>query len=234
MNELELSKRLKKVVDYIPVNSRIADIGSDHAYLPCYAVQNQIASYAVAGEVVKGPFESAKHQIAKTHLSHKIDVRFGDGLSVLKPEDAVTTIVIAGMGGALIRSILEEGAEKLSNVTDLILQPNVAAWQIRDWAEKNGWQIISEAILREDNKIYEILYLKRAKKELRYSMSQKLFGPLLLQEKSPVFRSKWEHEKMTWLRIVEAIKNSAVLTDTNKKRLEELENNIKLVEEVLK
>lgn len=234
MNEVQLSKRLEKVVTYISPGSRIADIGSDHAYLPCYAVNNGLASYAIAGEVVKGPYESARQQVAKTALTAKIDVRFGDGLAVIDPTDNIDTIVIAGMGGALIRSILEAGASKLMTAKELVLQPNVAAWQIRDWAEKNHWKIVSEAILREDNKIYEVLHLKRAAEQVSYNESEKLFGPCLLQEKNTVFREKWLHEKENWQKIGAAIRKSAVLSEANKKRLKELENNIQLAEEVLK
>lgn len=79
------------------------------------------------------------------------------------------------MGGALIRTILEEGAAKLAGVTKLILQPNIAAWQLREWSEQNNWLITSEAILREDNKIYEIMVLAPSKNQL-LGLSKKYFS----------------------------------------------------------
>lgn len=84
MNEEQLSKRLEKVASYITKNERIADIGSDHAYLPCFAVKNQTASFAIAGEVVDGPFQSAQKQVRSSGLTEQIDVRKGNGLAVIE------------------------------------------------------------------------------------------------------------------------------------------------------
>lgn len=76
------------------------------------------------------------------------------------------------MGGTLIRTILEEGATKLNGVTKLILQPNIAAWQLREWSEQNNWSITSEAILREDNKIYEIIVLEPSEKPVTWTKQE--------------------------------------------------------------
>ncbi|HAT55745.1 MAG TPA: tRNA (adenine(22)-N(1))-methyltransferase TrmK, partial [Lactobacillus sp.] len=125
MDADHLSKRLAAVASYVPKSARIADIGSDHAYLPVYlAKRNQIA-FAVAGEVVDGPFENAVSEIAAQRLTDKIDARLGDGITVLRPEDRIDTIVIAGMGGTLISDILERGWQHLSGQERLVLQPNV-------------------------------------------------------------------------------------------------------------
>ncbi|MHC8522589.1 tRNA (adenine(22)-N(1))-methyltransferase [Rossellomorea sp. H39__3] len=159
MNSEKLSKRLETVVSYIPKNSTIADIGSDHAYLPCYAVQAGIAASAIAGEVVKGPFESALKQVKLNALENQVDVRLGDGLDVLRPGE-VDCITIAGMGGTLIASILEKGKDKVENAR-LILQPNVSAVSIRVWLMDNGWSLTNEEILEEDGKIYEVLVAEK-------------------------------------------------------------------------
>ncbi len=86
MNEVKLSKRLEEVVREIPVGSTVADIGSDHAHLPCYTIINNIATKAVAGEVVDGPFRSAQATVAESGLQDKVDVRKGNGLAVIEPE----------------------------------------------------------------------------------------------------------------------------------------------------
>ncbi|HAB7702792.1 TPA_asm: tRNA (adenine(22)-N(1))-methyltransferase TrmK [Listeria monocytogenes] len=234
MNEEQLSKRLEKVASYITKNERIADIGSDHAYLPCFAVKNQTASFAIAGEVVDGPFQSAQKQVRSSDLTEQIDVRKGNGLAVIEKKDAIDTIVIAGMGGTLIRTILEEGAAKLAGVTKLILQPNIAAWQLREWSEQNNWLITSEAILREDNKVYEIMVLAPSEKPVTWTKQEIFFGPCLLKEQSAIFKSKWRHEANTWQNIIQTISNNQPVSTENQAKIRELEHKIALVEDVLK
>ena len=91
--QLQLSNRLATVAKYIEKGNFLADIGSDHAYLPVYCVQREKVKKAIAGEVVKGPFESARNTVSQYGLSHQIDVRLGDGLDVLK-DDMVDSITI--------------------------------------------------------------------------------------------------------------------------------------------
>lgn len=234
MNEEQLSKRLEKVASYITNNERIADIGSDHAYLPCFAIKNKTASFAIAGEVVDGPFKSAQKQVRSLGLTGQIDVRKGNGLAVIEKEDAIDTIVIAGMGGTLIRTILEEGATKLSGVSKLILQPNIAAWQLREWSEKYNWLITSEAILREDNKIYEIIVLEPSEKPVEWTKQEVFLGPCLIKEQSAIFKSKWHHEAKTWHNIIQTISSNQPISDENQVKIRELEHKITLVEDVLK
>ncbi|MBA3925247.1 tRNA (adenine(22)-N(1))-methyltransferase [Listeria rustica] len=231
MNEQQLSERLEKVVSYVPVGSRIADIGSDHAYLPCYAVQQGQVEFAIAGEVVEGPFQSATKQVRSLGLTEEIAVRKGDGLAVMEPEDAIETIVIAGMGGALIRSILEADAAKLVGVKRVVLQPNIAAHQLREWGEVNQWALTAEAILREDNKIYEILVLEPSENKVVYSDAERLLGPFLMREKSAVFQTKWEHELSNWKGIQAKIDASNV---KNAAKLAELDAKIRIIEDVLR
>lgn len=109
MNHLELSKRLEKVGEFVPEAARLADIGSDHAYLPVALMLKGKITFAVAGEVVQGPFDSAQKQVRKNGLEEKIIVRLADGLAAIKPEDQINAVTIAGMGGSLIKDILEAG-----------------------------------------------------------------------------------------------------------------------------
>ena len=169
MNAQKLSKRLETVASFVPTGAVIADIGSDHAYLPCYLVHKGIASRAIAGEVVKGPYESAVRQVRTEGLTQSITVRLADGLAAIQEEDHVNTVTIAGMGGPLIVSILEKHPASLKNVTRLILQPNIHAKVIREWAIANGWAILDEVILEEDDKIYEVLVLQRGPETLNRS-----------------------------------------------------------------
>jgi len=230
MNAQKLSKRLETVAKFVPTGAVVADIGSDHAYLPCYLIHRGIASYAVAGEVVKGPYESAVGQVQKEGLSEKIKVRLANGLAAVEKDDHVDTITIAGMGGPLIVSILEKHPEKLQGVTRLILQPNIHAKVIREWALAHNWAILDEEILEEDDKIYEILVLQRSQMEL--TELEVLVGPKLMQRKSATFIKKWSREKENWQRVLQSIEGADQTPEIDEKRAE-LSTLIRLVEGVL-
>ncbi|PEN02826.1 tRNA (adenine(22)-N(1))-methyltransferase [Bacillus wiedmannii] len=234
MNEVKLSKRLEEVVREIPVGSTVADIGSDHAYLPCYAIINNIATKAVAGEVVEGPFRSAQATVAESGLQDKVDVRKGNGLAVIAPGE-VDVITVAGMGGALIRDILESGKGKLEGVTRLILQPNIAAHHIREWFIENGWELIHEKIVKEDGKIYEILVGERGNIASPYSENKQaelFMGPFLIKEKSEAFVEKWEGELKNFQNILKQLERAADSEETKAKRAE-VEAKMKMIGEVL-
>jgi len=152
MNSGKLSRRLESVAAFIPAGTVLADIGSDHAYLPVFCVKDGSVTAAVAGEVAEGPYHSAQKQVEKAGLTEKISVRKGDGLEILAPGEA-GCITIAGMGGALIASILDRGKAKLNGKETLILQPNTGSHIVRGWLAENGWAITGEDILEEDGKI---------------------------------------------------------------------------------
>ncbi|MBT2690445.1 tRNA (adenine-N(1))-methyltransferase [Bacillus sp. ISL-47] len=233
MNTDKLSQRLEAVTNYIPSGARLADIGSDHAYLPCYAVKKGIVPFAIAGEVVEGPFQSAKRQVEMEELVGQISVRKGNGLEVIN-HDEVDCITIAGMGGALIAAILEEGKSKLSSVQRLVLQPNLSAISIRTWLIEHGWELIAEEILEEDGKIYEILAAEKGEALKPYKNAEQglLMGPFLMEEKSAVFQTKWLGELRNWERILMQL-GKAADTEETEKRKKELKQKIKMVEGVL-
>jgi tRNA (adenine22-N1)-methyltransferase len=234
MNHERLSTRLEHVARHIPKDSVLADIGSDHAYLPCYAVLEGLAARAIAGEVAEGPFQSAKQQVEQIRLRNKIDVRKGDGLEVLSPNEA-TCITIAGMGGTLISTILEHGKDKLEGVLRLILQPNVGANHIRTWLIENHWELVQEEILEDGEKIYEILIAEKGDPLRPYSENRDtdiLLGPFLKKEKNAVFVKKWSQEKAHWKRIRKQLEEKGENPDVEAKR-STLSRQIQLVEEAL-
>ena len=234
MNSENLSKRLHTVASYIPEGSILADIGSDHAYLPCYAVHKGMVTAAIAGEVADGPFTSASNQVRLEGFQQSISVRKGDGLDVLAPGEA-TCITIAGMGGTLISSILERGKDKLAGTKRLILQPNIQAINIRKWLIENDWELIDEAILEEDGKIYEILVAEKGNSLAPYTdkkESELLLGPFLTKECSDVFRKKWTAESKHWKNIIQQLQASGK-TDSSQEKEQQLNNYIAYVEEAL-
>lgn len=203
MAEVKLSKRLQAVADLVKSDSRLLDVGSDHAYLPTYLVQQEKIDFAISGEVVKGPYQIAKNHVAEQNLQDKIEVRLANGLAAFEEGDNISSIVIAGMGGLLISEILEAGKEKLSQVEQLILQPNNHEESLRSWLVAHDFVISSEKILLEAGKIYEIIVAEHGTSELNETELE--FGPYLSQEKSEVFRKKWNKELSTLNKILDRL-----------------------------
>ena len=187
-----ISKRLETVASFVPQESVLLDVGSDHAYLPIELVEKAHIERAIAGEVVVGPYQSAVKNVESHGLSEKIQVRLANGLAAFEESDQVSVITIAGMGGRLIASILEEGFDKLAHVERLILQPNNREDDLRSWLQDHGFQIIAESILEEAGKFYEILVVESG--QMKLSAKETRFGPFLSKEVSPVFVQKWQKE----------------------------------------
>ena len=187
-----ISKRLELVASFVPQGAVLLDVGSDHAYLPIELVERGQIEGAIAGEVVEGPYQSAVKNVESHALKEKIQVRLANGLAAFEEADQVSVITIAGMGGRLIATILEEGLEKLANVERLILQPNNREDDLRIWLQDNDFQIVAESILEEAGKFYEILVVVAG--QMKLSASDVRFGPFLSKEVSPVFIKKWQKE----------------------------------------
>lgn len=234
MNENQLSKRLETAASYIQPGARLADIGSDHAYLPCFLAQKGLIDFAIAGEVVIGPFTSAKKQIQTSNVENIVEARLGDGLSVIEVQDHIDTITICGMGGDLIARILDAGKEenKLEGVRWLILQPNNAEPKLRRWLIDNQYDIVTENILEENGKIYEIIVAKIASTEQlnSYSEDDYFFGKYLRKDKNPIFRLKWESELSKYQYILDSLKQSQ--RDVTRKEEEVQRIIIKIKEEI--
>ena len=183
---MKLGSRLAALAAFVPHGTRVADIGTDHAYLPIELVQKNIAISAVAADVHIGPYQAAKGNIENLGLNHKISVRFGDGLAVLSPGE-VDTVVIAGMGGGTIIEILNSNPEVTSSLSRLILQPMVATGLVRRWLLANEWRIIDEALVQDDGTLYEIVVAEQGgsviPEPIMYDIGMKLWDnkPELLQ-----------------------------------------------------
>ncbi|MFW8051877.1 tRNA (adenine(22)-N(1))-methyltransferase [Vagococcus fluvialis] len=232
MDYKHLSKRLHRAGEFVPEGSKLADIGSDHAYLPAYLVMNKKIISAIAGEVVEGPYQSAKNLVAELNLSSVIDVRKGDGLAVVDPKDDVTAVSICGMGGALIRDILDRGLKgnHLTGKETLILQPNIGEPTLRTWLVNHSYHIIQEDIIRENEKTYEIIVAEKVSEKVALSEKELLFGPLLLKQQGDVFLDKWQHELKQFHNILTQLEKS---TKDVSDKIAEVEQKIEFVKEVL-
>lgn len=230
MDARHLSKRLATVAKYVQEGARLADIGSDHAYLPASLILNGQISFAVAGEVVKGPFENELHEVEKLRLQDQLIPRLANGLAAIHPKDRIDTISIAGMGGSLITNILDEGQAQMKGVKRLILQPNVGELRVRTWLMNHQWQIQDEQILAEDGHTYEIIVAEPTICPVRYGKRELLFGPFLLEHPSKIFQEKWLAELG---RNQQAVVQMRKATHVPQERLAHMESKIKLIQEVL-
>ncbi len=150
---VKLSKRMERLADMVTEGSRLADVGTDHGYVPIYLYEKKRISWAAAMDIHRGPLERAKAHIREAGLEAYIETRLGDGLSSLHPGEA-DTVLIAGMGGPLTVRILSKGREKLEGVGELILQPQSEINRVRRWLLGNGFQIVREDMVLEDGKYY--------------------------------------------------------------------------------
>ena len=200
-HNIKLSKRLQAIYDLIPQSNVIADIGSDHAFLPIALVLNGKVTRAYASEVNEGPYEATVKNIEKHGVSNYVSAVLSDGVNEL--ESDVNTVSICGMGGSLIVDILDKGIEKLTHVSTLVLQPNNNEDTVRIWLMNNGFEISSEKLIEEDNRYYEII--QAVKGNSNYNKEELYFGPFLLKEKSEVFLKKWTNHKAYLNKVIENI-----------------------------
>lgn len=191
LNEHTLSMRLERVAAHVPAGARLADIGSDHGYLPVALMRRGAITAAVAGEVALTPFHAAERTVRENDLEQRITVRLANGLAAIAPEDGITAISLCGMGGETIRDILDSGKAHLSGEERLILQPNGGEQPLRHWLMENGYRILCEELLRENRFDYEIIVAERAG-PVAYTAEELYFGPLQMQARSPVFLAKWQ------------------------------------------
>lgn len=179
MYTLKLSDRLLAIANLIDKNNTIADIGTDHGYIPVYLLNNDIIQYAIAADINKGPLDNAKKEVRLNKLENKIDLRLGSGLTVLE-EGEVDEAIIAGMGGVLISEILETSKKVAKSLKKIILQPMQASDELRKYLCENGYEIIDETLVREDFRLYEIIVVKYIGKieeledEIFYEVGKKL------------------------------------------------------------
>ncbi|CAK7071310.1 class I SAM-dependent methyltransferase [Tissierella sp.] len=227
---MKLSERLLTLANLVPKNSIVADIGTDHGYIPAYLIENKISKKVIGTDISKGSLDKIIEYVKELGFEDKIDSRLGDGLEVIKPYE-VDTVIISGMGGLLIRDILEKHKEISNSIIDFILQPMVAAKELRQYLIENNFEIIKEELVKEENKYYEIIHAKKGKtfieKEIYYEIS-----PILIQNKHPLLKEYIEVKMIAAKKILKEIEG--IDTEKSKERYLILEKTIKEYEEVLR
>lgn len=151
-----LLKRLRSVADMIITNKTLADIGADHAQLSIYLLRQQLVPAIIIGELGDGPYRRALQAVQASGLAGAITVRQGDGLTVLSPGEAAT-VVLAGMGADTMVEILSHDEAKARSFQRFIFQPMSKAEVLRRYLARNGWPVIAEQLVQENNQFFQVL-----------------------------------------------------------------------------
>ncbi len=186
-----LSKRLKVVAGMVTEGNTIADIGTDHGYVPIYLVKNNICPKAYAMDINQGPIESAIKNIEAEGLSDKIVAIKSNGLAKFE-DNMAQSVVIAGMGGDLIIEILL-AAKNLDTIEELILSPHKRVDLVRRFLHKIGWKIVKEDMLIDASKFYTVLKAVKGK-DVTYTDEEYEYGKILLEEKNQDLKLYLEKE----------------------------------------
>ncbi|MCY6354872.1 tRNA (adenine(22)-N(1))-methyltransferase [Clostridium sp. ZS2-4] len=226
---MNISDRLKTIGQMVDNCESICDVGTDHAYLPIYLIQKGTCSKAIASDINKGPVEKAKINIKREGLSDRIFCRLGGGLSTIKPFE-VDGAVIAGMGGNLIRDIIEEDMNVFKSLKFMILQPVQNPEVLRQYVYEAGYDVIDEELCFDEDKYYEIIKIKYNNKPTKmdniyYEVSKKL-----IEKKHPLVEEYIGFKINKYRSILEYIDER---TESARKRKQEITNKIKKLEELL-
>lgn len=188
MKVCTLSPRLEKISELIDGSHTMADIGTDHAYLPVSLIACGKAQYAVASDIKQGPIERARKTVEKYNMQGRISLRLGAGLKTVTLSDNVDTIVIAGMGGLNIAGILNESREVAEAAKLIILQPMSMVPELRDYIYGSGFDDIREHLAAEGDKLYNIISMKPGNaKHAPLTLTERLAGRSLLNTKPEYF-----------------------------------------------
>lgn len=167
MRALELPPRLRLIAGWVPEGAYLADVGTDHAYLPTWLrLQGKIRG-AVASDLRSGPLERAK-VTGSLYGTDNIEYRLCNGLAGIRPSE-VDTVTIAGMGGETILSILKAAPWTADGQHTLLLQPQSHEEMVRQYLVENGFAITREALIRDRGTLYTVMEAKAGKMELSLS-----------------------------------------------------------------
>ena len=225
---MELSKRLQAVADLVTEGASVADIGTDHGYIPIYLIEHHIAEKVIALDINRGPLERARMHIVGHGLKEKIETRLSDGLEKLSANEA-DIITICGMGGRLIADIVTKGMNVITRNTTLIVSPQSEVGDFRHFLVSQRLVVDDEKMLKEDGKYYFIIKCRKSDENVysEYSETQYQYGWKLLESKDKTLYEYLIKEKET----NDGISNSLKKDESNptvKLRLQQLlqKNNI--------
>ena len=177
--KLELTPRLQALADWVRPGARIADVGTDHGYLPIWLLLRGRITTAIASDLRVGPLERGRRDAADYGVDQEIDFRRCDGLAGIAPEEA-DTIVVAGMGGENIAQILASAPWTADGRHTLLLQPQSRPETLRGFLADNGYTIVREALVEDRGRLYPVMEARAG--EMRLSKGQLYCGARLVQD----------------------------------------------------
>lgn len=227
---MNLSDRLMKIAGFVKEDTSVLDIGTDHGYIPIYLVKRGISKKVIASDISLKTLNNTVERIKSRSLDKSISCRLGNGLEVIQPFE-VDGVIIAGMGGILIQEILEKNKTITDSIDYFIFQPMVASKELRKYLIKNNFKIIDEKLSKENNKFYEIIYVKKGKDELReeiyYEISERL-----IEKKDPLLKEFVENKINSTKLIMDTLEDEK--SKKNIGRYNELKKSLGEYMEVLK
>lgn len=207
---MELSRRLKAVAALVDEGACVADIGTDHAYIPIDLVRRRVVPRAIAMDVHAGPLERAREHVCEARLERAIELRLSDGFEKLLPGEADCAI-LAGMGGGLVMRILKAYWDVTCSLKTCILQPQSEIAKVRAFLLEEGFLVMEEQMVCEDGKYYPMMKVsppdeKRTGNEREtWDEVQLRFGKLLLEKRHPVLKEFLERELRLTTQIIEGL-----------------------------
>ena len=220
-----ITPRLNSIIQNIS-GKTLADIGTDHAYIPIYLLQNGLINYAIACDIKKGPLDIARNNVKKYNIKN-IELRLGSGLNPIA-ENETETVVIAGMGGDMIMSILSENSEKSHSFKEIILQPMNCQKELRMWLINNGFEIVGEDLSKEGFKVYNLIKIKSGKNKCRFESELSWHLPEYLFS-HPLFPMLYDKKMREFTKILNGLKKAENKDIAEIKRLENLLEEMKKI-----
>ncbi len=227
---MELSKRLHAVAGLVTEGASVADIGTDHGYIPIYLMEKGIAAKVIATDLNKGPLKRAESHIRQKRLKSVIELRISDGLSGIRPGE-VDTMIAAGMGGGLVIKILSGGEAVVHTLKSMILQPQSEIYRVRQYVNEHGLRIAEEDMVEEGGKYYPVLKVVHGDRE-QYEAWEYLYGKRLIEARHPVLYQYLLRERGIQERIWRRL-GSCGETKKGAARKEELTREMEYVERAL-
>lgn len=226
---MELTPRLAAIANFIPPGAHVADIGTDHARLPLSLVKTGRSPRVIATDLNEKPYQWACRQVLAAGAGGRVEVRKGDGLDAIRPGE-VDVVVIAGLGANTILRILDRSRGILTGVSRLVLQPMADAGDLRVWLAQNGWRLVDEELVKEDEKFYVIIAAEPGE-EYRKDLFMLEIGPILVEKCSPVLVEYLEKIKSDYQRVMSGLARSR--TEESMEKAIELTSRLARLREVI-